>query len=271
MALRTFGSWLYEGLGQLTEAGIRQRIHLCGRRLAKAEVPWLDSPTGPRGRIGEGFYRRIAEERGLTIRPAGADVGLVPDFDALRGPDFDPRRVRPEVRHFYEHTARYDLEAWSAASVLTRPFLWLLVTFVSRRMDQLSFPVSPLETSRGMTSEILTLADAGTGAVAYTGWLRKLAGTGRVSRSMFPVTASHVLPGAMWPGHQAIVGSRTPPSKVPPLPPRNGPASPPFLPCVSQGPLSLVNTTSVFSVSFNSRSVSSVWPVLASASSIQSP
>ena len=42
----------------MAEAGIRQWIRFCGRRLAKAEVPRLDSPTGPRGRIGEDFYRR---------------------------------------------------------------------------------------------------------------------------------------------------------------------------------------------------------------------
>jgi hypothetical protein len=32
--------------------------------------------------------------------------------------------------------------------------LWLLVEFISRRMDQLNFPVSALEVAKGMTSEI---------------------------------------------------------------------------------------------------------------------
>ena len=42
------------------------------------------------------------------------------------------------------------------------------------------------------------------------------------------------------PATRRCVGSRTPPSQVVPLPPRSGPATPPSLPCVSHGPLSLV-------------------------------
>ncbi len=64
-------------------------------------------------------------------------------------------------------------------------------------------------------------------------------------RSIVPATASQTLPGAILPGHQARVGTRTPPSHVLPLPPRNGPALPPSAPLMSQGPLSLLKTTSV--------------------------
>jgi hypothetical protein len=77
--------------------------------------------------------------------------------------------------------------------------------------------------------------------------------------------------GAILPGHQAMVGTRTPPSQVLPLPPRSGPALPPSAPLMSQGPLSLVKTTSVFRSSFSSRSVSSTRPTLQSTSSTQSP
>ena len=73
---------------------------------------------------------------------------------------------------------------------------------------------------------------------------------------MVPATASLVLFGAILPGHQAIVGTRTPPSQVLPLPPRSGFALPPSAPLMSHGPLSLVKITSVFSCSFSSRSVS---------------
>ena len=68
-----------------------------------------------------------------------------------------------------------------------------------------------------------------------------------------------------------MVGTRTPPSQVLPLPARSGFALPPSAPFTSQGPLSEVNTTSVFSASFSSRSVSSTRPTLQSTSSTQSP
>jgi hypothetical protein len=171
---------LYERAGQLAETLIRLGVRLCGKKVTREEAPWLESPIGPHGRIGEGLYESLARQEGLTLRRDDPQAGLVADFRTLKSPHFDPEKVRPEIRHFYEHTALYGMEVWSQASVLTRPFLWLLVTFVSRRMDQLNFPVSPLDTSRGMSSEVLQLVDEGTGRVVYTGWLRKLTGSGRV-------------------------------------------------------------------------------------------
>jgi len=133
---------------------------------------------GNRGRIGAEFYNYLAERENLTTQPA-QDAGLLPRFEALRGSNFDPDRVRREVRHFYEHTACYRLEAWSEAAVSTRFFLWGLTTFVSRRMDQLNFPVSSLELAGGMTSDIIPMVRA-SGEHAYTGWLRRLTASGRV-------------------------------------------------------------------------------------------
>jgi hypothetical protein len=134
---------------------------------------------GPPGRIGAGFYALLAQREDLRIQPA-ADAGLFPSFDTLRGSGFDPTGVRPEVRDFYEHTSCYRLEAWSEAPVLTRMFLWGLTKFVSRRMDQLNFPVSSLELAGGMTSEVLPMVESATGRRVYTGWLRRLAAADRV-------------------------------------------------------------------------------------------
>jgi len=161
-----------------TAAGIRRWVRLTGRRVARSDAPWLDCPMGPPGRIGAEFYALLARREHLDIRPA-PDAGLLPDFDALRGGSFDPAAVRPEIRDFYEHTARYHLEAWSEAPVPTRLFLWALTRFVSRRMDQLNFPVSSLELAGGMTSEILPMVGPG-GERLYTGWLRRLADDDRV-------------------------------------------------------------------------------------------
>ena len=91
----------------------------------------------------------------------------------------DAPRIRPEIRDFYEHTSGYRLEAWSEAPLPTRLFLWALTRFVSRRMDQLNFPVSSLELAGGMTSEVLPMVDAD-GRRHFTGWLRRVAASERV-------------------------------------------------------------------------------------------
>jgi hypothetical protein len=88
--------------------------------------------------------------------------------------------VDPRVRHFYEHAAAYNLEVWSEAYLVGRFFLWLLVEFLSTRMDQLNFPLSSLEVAKGMSSEVVQLVEMGTGELRYTGWLRRLKSSGRV-------------------------------------------------------------------------------------------
>jgi hypothetical protein len=171
---------LHDLAGAFVERCLHLWLRLFGRKVRKSEAPWLASPTGPRGRIGDRLYEHLAERLGLELRPPSGPVGLIPDFEALRGPGFDPDRVHPLVRHFYERTSLYQLDAWSDAAVITRLCLWFLVFFLSRRMEQLNFPISPLEMSQGMTSTVIPLVDPASGRTAYTGWLRTLAGSGRV-------------------------------------------------------------------------------------------
>ncbi|MFN4261911.1 MAG: hypothetical protein ACK4RK_21735 [Gemmataceae bacterium] len=165
-------------IGGMTAAGIRTWVRLTGRRVARQEAPWLECPMGPAGRIGGEFYAQLAESQKLKLLPPAED-GLLSDFTALRGAAFDPDRVCPQVHDFYEHTSCYDLAVWSEAPVLTRFFLWGLTTFVSRRMDQLNFPISSLELTGGMTNEILPLVSA-SGDRVYTGWLRRRVADGGV-------------------------------------------------------------------------------------------
>jgi hypothetical protein len=173
-------SVISNALGALGESGIRAWLRLFGRAVRRDECPWLDNPVGPRGRIGEGLYETLATSEGLEIRRASKRLGLIPDFEALRGTDFEPDRVDHRIRDFYEHSSSYQLDAWSETSFFTRVFPWYLVTFVSRRIDQLNFPTSSMDTSQGMTSDVIQLVDPGDGKVVRTGWLRKSAGSGRV-------------------------------------------------------------------------------------------
>lgn len=163
-------------------------LWLVGRRMPIAQAPYLDGPVGPSGPIGVALYDHIATVHDLDISLLDPD-GLVSDFSALRSPTFDPDRVHPEIRRFYEQTSQFVLDAWTATSFLMRPFLWLLVRTVSRSVDQLNFPVSPLEVSRGMSSHILAMTDQ-RGQRAYTGWLRRLSGSGRVLYAGFYTTDS---------------------------------------------------------------------------------
>jgi hypothetical protein len=170
---------VYSLLGYLLQKCIEWLVRLTGRRVRKADAPWLSCVIGRPGRIGVGIYEQIATQEKLELSWP-PDAGLIPDFSVLQGASFEPGKIHPRIRHFYEHTAAYHLEVWSEVYFAGKFVLWLLVEFISRQMDQLNFPISPLEVAKGMTSEIVQLKEPGTGKIVHTGWLRRFRSTGKV-------------------------------------------------------------------------------------------
>src|SRR4029077_8400267 len=159
------------------EGGIHLWVRLTGRLVRKSDAPWLAGPLGGRERIGTGIYERVAQAEGLLIRTP-PHAGLLQHFNVLRGPNFNPDAVHPDIRHFYEHAAEYQLDVWTEISLIGLFFLWLLVEFISRPMDQLNFPISSLEVAKGMTSEVVQLVEPASGRIVNTGWLRRLENPG---------------------------------------------------------------------------------------------
>src|SRR6185503_12068606 len=152
----------------------------------RAEVAWIEGPLGERV-IGDSAFREAAVREELTIERTARDGGLIPDFEALRSERVDPSQVDPLIREFYEHTTRFAMDVWCRTYFPASIALWLLVTTISRQVDQLNFPLSPLDTAHGMTSEIILLRRKD-GSVRYTGWLRKLVEQQRVIYTGFYMT-----------------------------------------------------------------------------------
>jgi len=173
----TIGAWFIYGL-----------IWLFGRSHRRADIPWLMGPLGGRV-IGDAAYTEVAAEEGLAIERAAKDGGLVPSFEQLRSETFDPDRSQPLVREFYEHTTQFAMDVWSQTFFPSNIVLWLLVKTISRQVNQLNFPLSPLDTARGMVSEIISLRRPD-GSVRYTGWFRTLAEQQHVLYTGFYMTES---------------------------------------------------------------------------------
>jgi hypothetical protein len=171
--------WLGESRGYLTDWLTQRWVRLTGRRVDLARAPWLAGPGAPTRGVGADFFVDLARAEGLALDESG-EQGLLGDFGALAAPDFDPSGVHAAVVDFYERTAAYTLDAWSEWHGAFRPFGRLLARLFSRRLQQLNVPLSGLDTSRGVTSEVLRLTDPETGAVHYTAWVRRLLGSGRV-------------------------------------------------------------------------------------------
>ncbi len=165
-------------IGKLGAWVIYALIWIFGRTHARSRVPWLAGPIGG-DVIGDAPYKEAAEKEGLTLERSSTEGGLVPSFELLRSESFEPARVHPLVRDFYEHTTRYSMDVWSHTYPPMSIGLVLLVTTISRQVKQLNFPLGPLDSALGMSSEIINLRRPD-GSVRYTGWFRTLGEPRRV-------------------------------------------------------------------------------------------
>lgn len=172
--------WLDDKRGYASDWTTQRWVQISGRRIRLADEDWLSGPVGNPGGIGLGFFDDLAAKNTLGIRRDGEPRGLIPDFSLLAAHNFTPSLVHPRVRDFYEQTSLYDIDMWSEWCGVFRPFGKLLSFLFSRRLQQLNVPLSPLDTSLGIKSEIAQLIQPSTGKVAYTAWVRQLIGSGNV-------------------------------------------------------------------------------------------
>ena len=164
-------------LGDTLEWSIQRWVAWSGRKVRPAKAPWLEGPIGERY-VGAEFYKAYAKENGLDAVVDDDNAGLLTDFDVLAGEGFDPSQVRPEIRDFYERTARYELGVqigWSG------PFKHpprTLIYLVGRNVKQFDIPLSLRATDVTMKNKLVLLKDPTSGETTYVGWLRRSAATG---------------------------------------------------------------------------------------------
>ncbi|MBO0854744.1 MAG: hypothetical protein J2P18_13405 [Nocardia sp.] len=158
---------------------------------------WLRAPmiVDPNAAVGDRWLGAEADRGGGRVL-SGPDAGLLPDPSALAGPRFDPDRLNAGVRDFYQHTARWRMEAWVQWTPIFAPGGWLVTRLFGRRVGQLALPVRPLDTARGIDSRVETVVDRD-GAHQGSAWLRTSRLTGEYIYSGFYRTT--LLPGSSQP------------------------------------------------------------------------
>jgi len=168
--------WLGDERGFLTDWLTQQWVRATGRRVDLSDQSWLDGPVGNTTGIGSNFFTEYAKERDLEVVREGRR-GLIARFSDL---NVSGRNVAGAVRDFYESTSEYELDAWSEWSGAFKPFGSALALLFSRRLQQLNVPLSSLDTSRGMTSEVEQFRDRKRAEIVHTAWVRKLIGTNNI-------------------------------------------------------------------------------------------
>lgn len=172
--------WLGDQKGNLVDWSTQKWVQATGRIVDLPRTPWLSGPIGSTRGIGVDFFDKWASEKQWIVTRCTTGKGLLPSFDGLASPGFDAKAIQPAVANFYERAAEYDMDVWSEWSGLFKPFGFLVASLFSRRLEQLNLPLSSLDTSWGMSSEVVQVTDQVSGELIANAWIRKLIKTGRI-------------------------------------------------------------------------------------------
>ena len=123
-------------------------------RVMAEEVPATELryvvPFEARSRfVGADYVEQLAKIRGGTFRRNPPDVGILASLDSLNGPTFDPGRVHPLIREFYEHTSRFKLSIIPEWRRWMKPGYEIFKLLVAQPLGQAAIPSNIEEAQRG--------------------------------------------------------------------------------------------------------------------------
>ena len=154
------------------------QVSLVATEVPASDLPFVVPHAARTAYVGVDYVRDLAGVLGGEYVADAPDVGIVASLDELAGPGFDPARVSPGVREFYEHTARFSLDIVPQWRPWVRPGYLLYRTAVARPLGQADVPMNQREAQRGVVGRIDTITPDG-GGPAVRGWIRSYAATGQ--------------------------------------------------------------------------------------------
>ena len=60
--------------------------------------------------VGADYFQDLARTKDGAFKRNAPGAGIVESMDCMGGPFFEPERVDPLIREFYEHTTRFKLD-----------------------------------------------------------------------------------------------------------------------------------------------------------------
>ena len=165
--------WLGNKYGYLQDWITQQWVKVTGRRIDITQNQWLEGPIGRADLIDDTFIEDLTRKENLVVRKNEESFGLLESMNDLKF-TVDPSQIlQRKVIDFYENTLDYSFEFWSNWCGVFYPFGWLINRIFSRRLQQLNLPLNPMDSSKGIESNIVKLMDANN-VPKYTIWYRIL-------------------------------------------------------------------------------------------------
>jgi hypothetical protein len=157
----------------------RELVRVMAEEVPASELRYV-VPFEARSRyVGGDYVEQLAKARGGTFRRNPPDVGILASLDNLAGPTFDPSRVHPLIREFYEHTSRFKLSIIPEWRRWMKPGYELFKLVVAEPLGQAAIPSNIEDAQRGMVSTIDTITLDGDEEIDIRGWIRTYADSGK--------------------------------------------------------------------------------------------
>jgi hypothetical protein len=157
----------------------RELVRVMAEEVPASELRYV-VPFEARSRyVSADYVEQLAKDRGGTFRRNPPDVGILASLDSLGGPTFDPSRVHPLIREFYEHTSRFRLSIIPEWRRWMKPGYELFKLVVAEPLGQAAVPSNIEEAQRGMVSTIDTITLDGNEDIDIRGWIRTFADSGK--------------------------------------------------------------------------------------------
>ncbi len=150
----------------------RDQVAIVGERVPAEDLEFVVPFAAHGGYVGVDYLKEYADLAGADFVRNPLDVGVVDNFDDLAGPEFDPTRVHPLIREFYEHTSRFQLAITPDWRWWMRPVYLVYRSIIARPLGQANAPFDIKEVQRGVVSWIDTIDLDHTGQVDFRAWVR---------------------------------------------------------------------------------------------------
>jgi hypothetical protein len=156
----------------------QELLQVIGERVPQSEVRMVVPFEAHSRYVGADYFKDLARTRDGAFKRDAPGAGIVESMDAMRGPCFDPGRVDPLIREFYEHTTRFKLNIVPRWRRRFLPFFWLFKRALAQRVGQANLPFDVSEAQRGVVSYIDTIDFDCDDVIDLRGWVRAFEATG---------------------------------------------------------------------------------------------
>jgi hypothetical protein len=147
-------------------------VKATGRKINPETYRWLIGPIGDEDIIGDKFIQNLVKGENLNYSSNTPNTGLLENISDLDFTQTELEILNKQVADFYVNTSNYDFEIWSEWKSFFKPFGKALSIIFSKRLQQLNLPLNSLDSSKGITSEIIKLSNED--ITKWTVWYRKL-------------------------------------------------------------------------------------------------